>query len=43
MVQKKVYDNICIKDVHFTAEAHFYGAYGVCGVRVASGISSGIK
>ena len=41
--ENALYANICIKNVHFTAEVRFYGAYGVCGVRVASVISSGIK
>ena len=30
------------KNIHFTAEVRFYGAYSVCGVRVASVINSGM-
>ena len=35
--------NIRTKNIHFTTEVRFYVAYGVCGVRVASHINSGIK
>ena len=35
--------NICTKNVQVMAEVRFDGAYGVCGVRVASVINTGIK
>ena len=31
------------KNFHFTTEVRFYGAYGLCGVCIASVINSGIK
>ena len=38
-----LYANLCIKKVHLKAGVRIYGTYGVCGVRVASAINSGIK
>ena len=32
-----------LKNVHFTAEVRFYGACGVCGVRAACVVNSGIQ
>ena len=36
------YANICTKNVHLMAYVRFYGAYGVCVIRVASFLNSGI-
>ena len=40
--ESTLYANICTKNVHLTAEVRLYGAYGACGVRVASVINNGI-